>query len=145
MSSYKQLSNQGTLLLGAGASVSRDKRRPISAAISTGHSRRRRRSPLATRSKGMNGQSSRVAPLRLQIEPELCYSGKKLQSRRRRSCSCRRAERSTGRSSRLHTKATLSTQVIFSKDIQIDKQDRLLIQMGKLSLSIYSMQHKKTH
>lgn len=78
MSSYKQLSNQGTLLLGAGASVSRDKRRPISGAISTGHSRcRRRRSPLATRSKGMNGQSSRVAPLCLQIEPELCYSGKK--------------------------------------------------------------------
>lgn len=30
MSSYKQLSNQGTLLLGTGASVSADKRRPIS-------------------------------------------------------------------------------------------------------------------
>lgn len=82
MSSYKQLSNQGTLLLGAGASVSRDKRRPISGAISTGHSRRRRRccSPLSTQSKGRNGQSSRVVLLCLQIEPELCDSGKKLQS-----------------------------------------------------------------
>lgn len=30
MSSYKQLSNQGTLLLRAGASESADKRRPIS-------------------------------------------------------------------------------------------------------------------
>lgn len=40
MSSYKQLSNQGTLLLGAGASKSSDKRRPISAVISTGHSHR---------------------------------------------------------------------------------------------------------
>lgn len=40
MSSYKQLSNQGTLLLGAGASKSSDKRRPISTVISTGHSHR---------------------------------------------------------------------------------------------------------
>ncbi|KAF3692347.1 hypothetical protein EXN66_Car008023 [Channa argus] len=40
MSSYKQLSNQGTLLLGTGASKSSDKRRPISTVISTGHSHR---------------------------------------------------------------------------------------------------------
>lgn len=37
MSSYKQLSNQGPLLLSTGASKSRDKRRPISGVISTGH------------------------------------------------------------------------------------------------------------
>lgn len=40
MSSYKQLSNQGPPLLSAGASKSRGKRRPISGAISTGHSHR---------------------------------------------------------------------------------------------------------
>lgn len=37
MSSYKQLSNQGPPLLSTGASKSRDKRRPISGVISTGH------------------------------------------------------------------------------------------------------------
>lgn len=40
MSSYKQLSNQGSLLLSTGASKSSDKRRPISTVISTGHSHR---------------------------------------------------------------------------------------------------------
>lgn len=38
MSSYKQLINQGTLLLSNGASKSSDKQRPINGVISTGHS-----------------------------------------------------------------------------------------------------------
>lgn len=40
MSSYKQLSNQGPPLLSTGASDSGGKPRPISGAISTGHSHR---------------------------------------------------------------------------------------------------------
>lgn len=59
MSSYKQLSNQGTLLLGAGASKSSDKRRPISTVISTGHSHRC--SPLPNRGQQWAEQQAPIS------------------------------------------------------------------------------------
>lgn len=78
MSSYKQLSNQGTLLLGAGASVSCDKRRPISGAISTGHSRHRRRYPKQGHERAE--QQGRTALSANRAGTLLLWGEKKLQS-----------------------------------------------------------------
>lgn len=80
MSSYKQLSNQGPPLLPAGASKSRDKRRPISGAISTGH---RHRCPPTTHTHTPPPLGSHGLSSRFQLISLFCLQNEKFETNTR--------------------------------------------------------------